>query len=96
MAYTVSWYDGNCFKELVFQDIKLFSTKLKNLRKSKGLTISELSDRIGWHEDCIKRWESNEAPLPEALKVLTLFFSVPQEYFLSGNMSGSEQLSLFD
>lgn len=95
MVYTVSWYEDDCYKELVFEDIKIFSTKLKKLRELRGLTISDLSGHIRWHEDCIKRWESNEAPLPEALKVLTSFFSVPQEYFLSGSMSDFEQLSLF-
>jgi len=66
-----------------------FKERLKDLRKSKGLSQVELAKRIGMSKSTIGAYETGDiTPSLEALNVLADFFNVNINYLL-GNEDGS-------
>lgn len=63
--------------------MKEFSSRLKELRLSKGLSLMVLAKAIGVSDIAISRWE-NEQRIPniENLKSLAVYFSVSADYLL--------------
>lgn len=59
-------------------------TKLAFLRKQKGLTQMELSEKLNVSRQAISRWEVGAAvPSTDNLKVLSEVYEVPVDYFLN-------------
>lgn len=55
-------------------------TKLKELRKKKGLTQGELGERVGKKTEHISNYENNHAnPPSDVLLSLMKFFKVPAD-----------------
>jgi transcriptional regulator with XRE-family HTH domain len=93
---TVSWSENGIWNEIIFEDIKVFSNKLKKLRKSKGLSLSKFSKEIRWNTEVVKDWESGESvPSVYGLEKISKYFSVSKEYLLNSSNKDFEQLSLF-
>ena len=62
-------------------NVKIFSGRLKELRKESGLTLIELSEKIGVSTNTISRWERQERiPNLEHLVILSKFFQVSTDY----------------
>lgn len=62
-------------------NVKIFSDRLKELRKESGLTLIELSEKIGVSTNTISRWERQERiPNLEHLVILSKFFQVSTDY----------------
>ena len=54
-----------------------FNEKLKELRKSKGLTQEELAEKLFVSRTAISKWESGRGyPSLDSLKEIARFFSV--------------------
>ncbi len=63
-----------------------FNVKLQELRKRKGLTQEELSEKLFVSRTAISKWESGRGyPSIDSLKVIAKFFSVSIDELLSGN-----------
>ena len=61
-----------------------FNEKLQELRKQKGLTQEELSERLYVSRTAISKWESGRGyPNIESLKMIAKFFSVTVDALLS-------------
>lgn len=61
----------------------MFSDRLKELRKSKGLTQTSLADKINCSVSKIAMWETNKRePVKEDLILLSNFFNVSVDYLL--------------
>lgn len=57
-----------------------FKDKLKQLRKEKGLTQSQLAEAIFVSRSTVAKWENGLGlPSPESMAVLEQFFSVPTQ-----------------
>ena len=62
-----------------------FHEKLQELRKQKGLTQEELSERLYVSRTAISKWESGRGyPNIDSLKAIAKFFSVTIDELLSG------------
>ena len=62
-----------------------FNEKLRDLRKSKGLTQEQLAEAIFVSRTAVSKWESGRGvPNIESLKALSEFFSVSLDSLLSG------------
>ena len=62
-----------------------FNEKLRDLRKSKGLTQEQLAEAIFVSRTAISKWESGRGvPNIESLKALSEFFSISLDSLLSG------------
>jgi transcriptional regulator with XRE-family HTH domain len=61
----------------------VLGAKLKNLRKEKNLTQSELSKILGLSENYIAKVESGVKPSMETFRKLADFFQAPIEYLVS-------------
>ncbi|GFH39819.1 S24 family peptidase [Lactococcus insecticola] len=58
----------------------IFATKLKQLRKEKGLTMEELANKIGRTKSTISRWEKGErSPKMFEMVKLEQIFGIPAE-----------------
>lgn len=65
--------------------IRISGTKIRNLRKSKDLTIKELADEIGLSSSAIGMYERGmRSPDLETIIILSRFFAVDMEYFFEG------------
>jgi len=63
--------------------MKIFATRLKELRAEKGLSIFELSKKIGVGGSSICRWENEQAIVNgEQLIALAKFFGVTTDFLL--------------
>lgn len=61
--------------------MNIFIKRLKEMRKDKGLSMSELANKIGVSTNTISRWERGERiPNLEALVALAKFFKVSTDY----------------
>ena len=61
-----------------------FNEKLQELRKQKGLTQEELSERLYVSRTAVSKWESGRGyPNIESLKAIAKFFSVTVDELLS-------------
>lgn len=61
--------------------MNIFIKRLKEIRKDKGLSMSELANKIGVSTNTISRWERGERiPNLEALVALAKFFKVSTDY----------------
>ena len=60
------------------------ATKLMTLRKQKGLTQTDLAERLNVSRQAISRWEVGAAvPSTDNLKVLGELYGVPVDYLLN-------------
>lgn len=63
--------------------MKIFAERLKELRDSQGLSILELSKKLGVGHSSISRWENNQARInAEQLVDIAKFFGVSTDYLL--------------
>ncbi len=63
-----------------------FNEKLQELRKQKGLTQEELSEKLYVSRTAISKWESGRGyPSIDSLKAIAHFFSVTVDELLSSN-----------
>ena len=61
----------------------MFSEKLKELRKKKGLTQEDLASELNVSRQAITKWESGDgAPDIDNLKNIALFFHVSVDYLI--------------
>ena len=61
--------------------MNIFIKRLKEIRKDKGLSMSELANKIGVSTNTISRWERGERiPNLEALVALAKFFKVSTDW----------------
>lgn len=61
--------------------MKIFAERLKDLRKTDGLTLKDLSEKIGVSINTISRWEREERmPNIENIVALAKFFNVSADY----------------
>lgn len=62
---------------------QIFAKRLKELRTEKGLTQSELAQKVGLTQRKISKLETMElTPSPQMLANLARFFGVSADYFL--------------
>lgn len=72
------------------------SSKLKELRKSRNLTRSQVAKRIGVSESTIGMYESgSRQPTLENLRKLAHLYKTTTDYLLDCEPNDSETLSLF-
>lgn len=71
--------------------------RIKNLRKQKGLTQSQLADKIGVTDKAVSKWEVNEAnpDISLLLKIADLF-EVTIDYLLTGKTMDNISLDEMD
>lgn len=63
--------------------IKIFAKRLKELRKEKGLTITQLANNLGLSYNAIRRWElSMQIPNIEMLALIANYFNETPNYLL--------------
>jgi transcriptional regulator with XRE-family HTH domain len=63
-----------------------FNEKIQELRKQKGLTQEELSERLFVSRTAVSKWESGRGyPNIESLKAIAKFFGVTIDALLSGD-----------
>lgn len=63
--------------------MKIFAERLKELREAQGLSILELSKKLGVGHSSISRWENNQARInAEQLVDIAKFFGVSTDYLL--------------
>lgn len=69
-----------------------FSTRIKNLRNNKGLSMSELANRLGVSKSRINMWENgNSIPNQDILILISKEFNVSIDYLLGNEqMEGKE------
>lgn len=61
----------------------VFMEKISQLRKEKGLSVLDLSNKIGFSKSVIYFWENGQRePNSEALVTLAKFFDVSTDYLL--------------
>lgn len=74
-----------------------FGTRLKELRKSNGLTQQQLAERIGVTKSVISFYELRErAPSPEVLIKFSYIFHVSTDYLLGIERSKTIDVSMLD
>ncbi|MCL2322738.1 MAG: helix-turn-helix domain-containing protein [Oscillospiraceae bacterium] len=59
-----------------------FGSRVKELRKSKGLTQRKMADILGITERNYQRYEATNSPSNENLLKMANFFKVPTDYLL--------------
>lgn len=60
--------------------------KVKRLRKSMGLTQTELGEKIGVQKNAVSKWETNRVIIPTStIKALAELFQVPTSYLIDDN-----------
>lgn len=61
--------------------------KIKRLRKSMGLTQTELGDRVGVKKNAVSKWECErvESIPTSTVKALAELFQVPTSYLIDDN-----------
>ena len=63
--------------------MSIFSSRLKELREDKGLTLKELGNQVGISDVALGRWErATRIPSIESLMILVKFFGVTAGYLL--------------
>lgn len=63
-----------------------FANNLVALRKSKGLTQSQLAEKFNYTDKTISKWENGDAlPDSQTLQALALFFEVSMDCLFAGN-----------
>lgn len=79
-----------------FGNLKETTKRISNLRKSKKLTIKNLSNAIGWGEETLIEIEQ-QVYLPDLifLERISDFYGVSISYLLAEEQQGSEQMTLF-
>ncbi len=82
-------------REIRFQDIKQdafrFGNKVKELRKSAGITQAELASRLGMTPGAISQIENDIiTPSLNTLVQMSSLFTRPLEYFISSGMNRSD------
>lgn len=61
----------------------MVNKKIKEIRLEHNLTQKELSEKIGYSQSIITRWEKNECePTASAIITLANFFNVTTDYLL--------------
>lgn len=65
------------------QNMKALRERIKGLRKEKGMTQLELSEKLGVSRSCVAAWEKGDR-IPDVynLKDLVLLFDVTSDYML--------------
>ena len=64
----------------------MFKDKLKDLRKSKGISQQELADMIFVSRSAVAKWESgNGLPSDSYLKAICEYFNVEEDYLIDKN-----------
>lgn len=77
--------------------METLSIRLKKLRKSKGLTISELSQKTGISPSTYKEWEAGRQIRGEPYHKLALAFEVSIHELITGQKpSAREALVMLD
>ena len=62
---------------------KIFGERLRELRTDKGLSVKELSDKLGFSDVAIVYWENNKrAANAVAIYKIAQFFGVSSDYLL--------------
>ena len=62
---------------------EIFSKRIKDLRVSKGLTIKQLSKKIGMNQSRMSSWEQNTSfPEVAALINISTFYDISIDYIL--------------
>ncbi|MCV9884717.1 helix-turn-helix domain-containing protein [Metabacillus halosaccharovorans] len=89
-----SWVTSGS-ETIYYPDVKVFGSKLKQLRLSKKLSLKDVSRKIGWWHWCIEDWENGEPVSFDTLKTLAEFYHVSTDYLLSKDRSEYQQLTLF-
>ncbi|KYP20817.1 helix-turn-helix domain-containing protein [Streptococcus parauberis] len=56
--------------------------RLKELRKAKGLTQTQVANLVNAHKGSVCNWEKRNNPNPERAKVLAEYFGVSVKYLL--------------
>ena len=75
--------------------MKTLNERIKTLRKEKGLTQSQLADKLGVTDKAVSKWEVGEAnPDIELLAKLAEIFDVTIDYLLTGKIE--EKISIDD
>ena len=59
-----------------------FSDRLKELRKTKGVTQKQIADAVGVAERNYRRYEANHNPNVDTLNKLADYFNVSTDYLL--------------
>lgn len=76
----------------------MLGERLSILRQSKGLSQTQLAERIGVQKQSVSNWENNNImPSVDMLEKLADFFSVSTDYLLSRespNQSGVQVLDV--
>lgn len=72
----------------------MFSEKLKELRKKKGLTQKKLAELLDCDQSMITRWERNECqPTGNIIKQTAIIFDVSTDYLLGIEDDFSENVN---
>ena len=73
----------------------IFPQRLKELRLKKGLTQTELGERVGVKQNTFTNWENGKRePNFENLSMLACIFDVSIDYLLSENLEISKERCL--
>lgn len=66
--------------------METFGQRLKKAIKNKKMTLSQLSDEIGWHKESISLWcRDKNSPSALALQALCEALDVSADYMLWGS-----------
>lgn len=71
-----------------------YSVRLKELRKAKGLTQTDLAKELGMSKGCYNRYETgSRQPSIEALQQLAQYHGISIDYLINGKISDNLGLS---
>lgn len=63
--------------------INIFGQRLKELRKDAGLSMKQLSSKVGIADSCISRWENGQTIAnADQLIIFAKFFDVSVDYLV--------------
>lgn len=70
--------------------------KIKLLRKSKGMTQSELGERLGVKKNAVSKWECGRVEdIPAGkIKMMAEIFEVPTSYLIDDEETTKKQLAI--
>ena len=72
----------------------MFSEKLKELRKGKGMTQQALADVLNLTKGAIAMWETGKrTPDAEMLKELAIYFNVTVDFILNHETEGLDDVN---